>query len=280
MKHWCENCKYFRDTVLDSGWYPSKLRDQWVTESPCGYGLSHWITLRIRTESLNHPADTDWVTESPCGYGLSHWITLRIRTESLNHPADTDWVTESPCGYGLSHWITLRIRTESLNHPADTDWVTESPCGYGLSHWITLRIRTAIVTDESPCGYGLSHWITLRIRTAIVTDFKKEREKILLAVFWWLVRVTSVVSWRFLPRHFGDVVGTYEGCLPFFESTWGHNSTCRFWGHPTHFGIRVTLHDLIFLKICLQSVDNHKWKYVNQYNNYTILNNRNFAKLM
>ena len=29
--------------------------------------------------------------------------------------------------------------------------------------------------------------------------------------FWWLVRVTLVVDWLFLPQNFGQVVGTYEG---------------------------------------------------------------------
>ena len=31
--------------------------------------------------------------------------------------------------------------------------------------------------------------------------------------FWWLVRVTLVVDWLFLPQNFGPVVGTYEDLL-------------------------------------------------------------------
>ena len=34
---------------------------------------------------------------------------------------------------------------------------------------------------------------------------------------WWLVRVTLVVDWLFLPQNFGPVVGTYEGLLPLCE---------------------------------------------------------------
>ena len=47
---------------------------------------------------------------------------------------------------------------------------------------------------------------------------------------WWLVRVTLVVDWLFLPRNFGLVVGIYEGLLPFCECTWGGGSICRWWG--------------------------------------------------
>ena len=50
---------------------------------------------------------------------------------------------------------------------------------------------------------------------------------------WWLVRVTLVVDWLFLPQHFGLVAGTYEGLLPFCECRWGGGSICRWWGHLT-----------------------------------------------
>ena len=55
----------------------------------------------------------------------------------------------------------------------------------------------------------------------------------LFAPFWWLVRVTLVVDWLFLPQNFGPVVGTYEGLLPFCECTWGGGSMFRWWGHLT-----------------------------------------------
>ena len=49
--------------------------------------------------------------------------------------------------------------------------------------------------------------------------------------FWWLVRVTLVVDWQFLPQNFGQVVGTYEDLLWLSECTWGNDSTLRWWGH-------------------------------------------------
>ena len=52
-----------------------------------------------------------------------------------------------------------------------------------------------------------------------------------LSHFWWLVRVTLVVDWQFLPQNFGHVVGTYKGLLPFCECTWAGGSICRWWGH-------------------------------------------------
>ena len=48
---------------------------------------------------------------------------------------------------------------------------------------------------------------------------------------WWLVRVTLVVDWRFLPQNFGHVVGTYEGLLQLCECRLGGGSFCRWWGH-------------------------------------------------
>ena len=44
---------------------------------------------------------------------------------------------------------------------------------------------------------------------------------------WWLVRVTLVVNWLFLPQNFGPVVGTYEGLLLLCECRWGWHCTCR-----------------------------------------------------
>ena len=52
-----------------------------------------------------------------------------------------------------------------------------------------------------------------------------------LVVDWWLIRVTLVVDWLFLPQNFGPVVGTYEGLLPFCECTWCGESIFRWWGH-------------------------------------------------
>ena len=48
---------------------------------------------------------------------------------------------------------------------------------------------------------------------------------------WSFVRVTLVGDWRFLSRNFRQVVGTYEGLLPFCECTWGGGSTFR-WSRP------------------------------------------------
>ena len=52
-------------------------------------------------------------------------------------------------------------------------------------------------------------------------------------VHWWLVRVTLVVDWLFLPQNFGQVVGTYEGLLRLCECTLGGGSIFRWWGHLT-----------------------------------------------
>ena len=59
-------------------------------------------------------------------------------------------------------------------------------------------------------------------------------------IYWWLVRVTLVVDWRFLPQNFGQVVGTYEGFLPFCECTWGGGSIFRWWGHLNTFCLNQT----------------------------------------
>ena len=50
-------------------------------------------------------------------------------------------------------------------------------------------------------------------------------------VYWWLVRVTLVVDWLFLPQNFWPVVGTYEGLLRLCEWTLGGDYTSRWWGH-------------------------------------------------
>ena len=44
---------------------------------------------------------------------------------------------------------------------------------------------------------------------------------------WWLVRVTLVVDWLFLPQNFGPMVGTYEGLLRLCECTLGGGSIFR-----------------------------------------------------
>ena len=43
--------------------------------------------------------------------------------------------------------------------------------------------------------------------------------------FWWLVRVTLVVDWRFLPQNVGPAVGTYKGLLWLCEWTLGGTPT-------------------------------------------------------
>ena len=53
---------------------------------------------------------------------------------------------------------------------------------------------------------------------------------------WWLVRVTLVVDWLFLPQNFGPVVGTYKGLLRICECTLGGGSIFRWWGHLTTIG--------------------------------------------
>ena len=60
--------------------------------------------------------------------------------------------------------------------------------------------------------------------------------------YWWLVRVTLVVDWLFLPQHFGLVVGTYKGHLLLCECRWDGDCTCRWWGH-----INTTCHNQICL---------------------------------
>ena len=50
-------------------------------------------------------------------------------------------------------------------------------------------------------------------------------------IYWWLVRVTLVVDWLFLPQNFGPVVGTYQGLLQLCECTSGGGCFCRWWGH-------------------------------------------------
>ena len=57
-----------------------------------------------------------------------------------------------------------------------------------------------------------------------------------VVIFWWLVRVTLVVDWLFLPQNFGPVVGTYEGLLRLCECTLGGGSIFRWWGHLTTIG--------------------------------------------
>ena len=57
-----------------------------------------------------------------------------------------------------------------------------------------------------------------------------------IASYWWLVRVTLVVDWLFLPQNFGPVVGTYEGLLQLCECIWDGGSICRWWGHLTTIG--------------------------------------------
>ena len=52
-----------------------------------------------------------------------------------------------------------------------------------------------------------------------------------LSHFWWLVRVTLMVDWLFLPQNFGPVVGTYEGLLQLCECTSAGGSFCKWWGH-------------------------------------------------
>ena len=53
--------------------------------------------------------------------------------------------------------------------------------------------------------------------------------------YWWLVRVTLVVDWLFLPQNFGPVVGTYEGLLRLCEWTLGGDCTSRWWGHISNY---------------------------------------------
>ena len=59
---------------------------------------------------------------------------------------------------------------------------------------------------------------------------------ILRFFFWWLVRVTLVVDWLFLPQNFGPVMGTYEGLLQLCKCTLGDGSIFRWWGHLTTIG--------------------------------------------
>ena len=54
----------------------------------------------------------------------------------------------------------------------------------------------------------------------------------------------------FFAQYFGDVVGTYEGCLPLSESIWGYDSTWRWWGHLT-----TILHNLTRSNLGSQKIE-------------------------
>ena len=74
-----------------------------------------------------------------------------------------------------------------------------------------------------------------------VSTQKKHKKTMYFVTYWWLVRVTLVVDWLFLPRNFGLVVGTYKFLLPFCECTYGGGSICRWWGH-----LNTTSHNQTF----------------------------------
>ena len=74
-------------------------------------------------------------------------------------------------------------------------------------------------------------YLTPCLHTEVVGTLKPSTEYASLhSLCWWLIRVTLVVNWLFLPQNFGPVVGTYEGLLPFSECTWCE-SIFRWWGN-------------------------------------------------
>ena len=63
-----------------------------------------------------------------------------------------------------------------------------------------------------------------------------------------------MVDWWFLPRNFGQVVGTYKGLLQLCECRWGGDCTCIWWGH-----LNTTCHNRICLNFLhWETVGNEK----------------------
>ena len=58
--------------------------------------------------------------------------------------------------------------------------------------------------------YAILHVAKISFLLVIVTRENWNDNQSLTLPNWWLVRVTLVVDWLFLPRNFGLVVGTYE----------------------------------------------------------------------
>ena len=97
---------------------------------------------------------------------------------------------------------------------------------YGIStHFSCRSVRNWVCSSFSLSIFILKQ----RISTRNMTKISVTKEKL----HWWLVRVTLVVDWLFLPQNFGPVVGTYEGLLRLSECTWGSVSIFRWWGHLT-----------------------------------------------
>ena len=83
-------------------------------------------------------------------------------------------------------------------------------------------------------GGNTFYFFTIRI--SVRSDKSRGRFRsldIVNVTHWWLVRVTLVVDWLFLPQNFGPMVGTYEGLLQICECTLGGGSIFRWWGHLT-----------------------------------------------
>ena len=85
----------------------------------------------------------------------------------------------------------------------------------------------------------LFYWLPIKYGNLIVNNIWPKKEGI-RQFYWWLVRVTLVVDWLYLPQNFGPIVGTYEGLLTCCECTWDGGSICRWWGHLTTVGSNQT----------------------------------------
>ena len=120
----------------------------------------------------------------------------------------------------------------SIQFPLCTSAEGTSSCNSAQS---IIHRSWSLCVNTSLTETYISHMHTTIIAKFVVIQWKVHiLSTFTLADFtsdWWLVRVTLVVDWLFLPWNFGAVVGTYAGLLLFCECTWGGGSMLRWWGH-------------------------------------------------
>ena len=119
----------------------------------------------------------------------------------------------------ISEQFTAMFRRKAFLH-----WYTGEPLRFEISQ---QNIRTFLPSDSVNNQYLLRLCFRSYFSYSVQNMFGKSSH------FWWLVRVTLVVDWLFLPQNFGPVVGTYEGLLQLCECTLGGGSIFRWWGHLT-----------------------------------------------
>ena len=76
------------------------------------------------------------------------------------------------------------------------------------------------------CSSFVLDYPNLKFTPIIITNFH--------TIFWWLVRVTLVIAFEFLPQFFGRLWGPRNDTLPFYKcrfSGGGGRGTMRWWGH-------------------------------------------------